>query len=70
MKQPPFFTRWADKDKVQLQAVMSDVINIIDSQYGCLIALQERELEALLEGMTQEKRAIRRRLDEMSTDLS
>jgi hypothetical protein len=50
---------------------MSDDIDIMDTQYGHLVALQERELEATLEEVTQEKRdAIRRRSDKMSTDLS
>jgi hypothetical protein len=31
---------------------MSDDVNIMDMQYECLVALQERELEAMLEGMT------------------
>jgi hypothetical protein len=71
MKQPPTFTRWMDKDKVQLLSVMSDDVNIMDTQYGHLVALQERELEATLEGMTQEKRdALRRRLDKMLMDSS
>jgi hypothetical protein len=59
------------RTKSELQLVMSDDVNIIDTQYGYLVALQEGELEAALEGMTQEKRnAIGRRLDKMSTDLS
>jgi hypothetical protein len=71
MKQPPSFARWTDKDEAQLQAVMSDDVNFMDTQYGHHVALQERELEAMLEGLTQEKRdAIRRRLDKMLTDLS
>jgi hypothetical protein len=62
MKQPPSFARWMDKDKAQLLSVISDDINIMDMQYGRLVALQERELEATLEGMMQENRdAIRRR---------
>jgi translation elongation factor P/translation initiation factor 5A len=60
-----------DGDKVQLLSVMSDDVNIMDTQYGNLVALQERKLEAMLEEMTQGKRvALRRRLDKMSTDLS
>ncbi len=71
MKQPPSFARWMDKDKAQLLSVMSDEVNIMDTQYGHLVALQERELEATLEGMNQEKRdALRKRLDKMSTDSS
>jgi hypothetical protein len=69
MKQPLSFARWTDEDRVQLLSVMSDDINIMDTQYGHLVALQERELEATLEGMTQVKRdALRKRLDKMSTD--
>ena len=50
---------------------MSDDINNMDTQYGHLVALQERELEVTLEGVTQEKRdAIRRRLVKMSMDSS
>ncbi len=71
MKQPPSFARWTDEDKAQLLSVMSDDVNIMDTQYGRLVALQGRELEAMLEGMTQEKRdAVRKRLDKMSTDSS
>jgi hypothetical protein len=69
MKPPLSFTRWTDEDKSQLQVVMSDDVDIMDIQFGRLVALQERELEATLEGTTQEKRdAIRRRLDKMLTD--
>jgi hypothetical protein len=50
---------------------MSDDVNIIDMQYGNLVMLQEREMEALLQGMTQEKRdVLRKRFDKMSTDSS
>ena len=71
MKQPPSVVRWTDGDKAQLLSVMSDDVNIMDTQYGNLVALQERKLEAMLEEMTQGKRvALRRRLDKMSTDLS
>ncbi len=50
---------------------MSDDVNIMDTQYGNLVMLQERKLEAMLEEMTQGKRvALRRRLDKMPTDLS
>jgi hypothetical protein len=71
MKRPPSFARWTDEDKAQLLSVMSDDVNIMDTQYGRLVALQERELEATLEEMTQEKRdALRKRLDDMSTDSS
>ncbi len=56
---------------MQLLSVMSDDVNIMDMQYGSLVALQEKELEAMLEGMAQEKRnAIRRRLDKMLMDSS
>jgi hypothetical protein len=55
MKPPPSIARWVDKDKAQLQVVMSDDVDIMEKQYGHLVALQERELEAMLEGMTQEK---------------
>ena len=42
---------------------------IEDTQYGHLVALQEQELLAMLDGMTQEKKdAIRKKLDEMSMD--
>jgi hypothetical protein len=69
MKPPLSFARWMDEDEVQLQVVFSDDVDIMDMQYGHLLVLQERELIATLEGMTQEKRdAIRRRLDKMSTD--
>ncbi len=70
MKPPLSFTRWMDEDKSQLQVVMSDDVDIMDIQFGRLVALQERELEATLEGLTLEKRdAIRRRLDKMLTNL-
>jgi hypothetical protein len=69
MKPPLSFARWMDEDKGQLQVVMSDDVDIMDTQFGHLVVLQERELEAMLEGMTQEKRdAIRRRLDKMLTN--
>jgi hypothetical protein len=71
MKQPPSFVRWMDEDDMQLLSVMSDDVNIMDTQYGHLVAHQERELEATLEGMTQEKTdALGKRLDEMSMDSS
>jgi hypothetical protein len=34
---------------------MLDDVNIMDTQYGHLLVLQERELKVTLEGMTQEK---------------
>jgi hypothetical protein len=60
MKQTPSFARWMDEDKVQLQSVMSDNINIMDTQCGHLAPLQERELEAALEGMSHEKKGCNR----------
>jgi hypothetical protein len=56
MKQPPSFARWTDEDKPQLLSVMSDDVNIMDTQYGRRVALQERKLEVTLEGMTQGKK--------------
>jgi hypothetical protein len=70
MNPPLTFARWMDEDKAQLQVVMSDDVDIMDTQFGRLVMLQERELEAMLEEMTQGKRdAIRRRLNKMLTDL-
>jgi hypothetical protein len=70
-KQPPSFVRWMDEDKAQLLSVMSDDVNIMDTQYGHLVMLQERELEVTLEGMTQEEKdVLRRRLDKMLMDSS
>jgi hypothetical protein len=48
MMQPPSFVRWTNEDKAQLLSVMSDDVNIMDMQCGCLAALQARELEATL----------------------
>jgi hypothetical protein len=41
MNQPPSSARWTDKDEAQLLSVMSDDVNIMDTQYGRLVALQE-----------------------------
>ena len=44
--------------------MMSDDIDIKDTHYGCELALKERELEATLDNMSQEKREeLRRKLD-------
>ena len=63
---PPPIARWTDDDEQRLLGVMSDDIDIKDTHYGRKMALKERELEATLDNMSQEKREeLRRKLDEL-----
>ena len=51
--------------------MMSDDIDIKDTHYGCELALKERELEATLDNMSQEKREeLRQKLDELDAEES
>jgi hypothetical protein len=62
-------SRWTDDDEQRLLAVMSDNIDIKDTHYGRELALKERELEATLDNMSQEKRQeLRRKLDELDVE--
>ena len=58
-----------DDDEQRLLAVMSDKIDIKDTHYGRELALKERELEAVLDNMSQEKRQeLRRKMDELDVE--
>ena len=66
---PPSIERWTDDDEERLLEVMSDKIDIKDTHYGRELALKERELEAMLDNMSQEKRReLRRKLDELDVE--
>ena len=66
---PPSIEQWTDDDEERLLEVMSDKIDIKDTHYGRELALKERELEAMLDNMSQEKRReLRRKLDELDVE--
>ena len=41
MKKPPILTRWMDKDEANLKLLLSDDVDIKDTQYVHLVALKE-----------------------------
>jgi hypothetical protein len=68
---PPPIARWTDDDEQRQLGVMSDDIDIEGTHYGRELALKERELEAILNNMSQEKREeLGPKLDELDAEES
>ncbi len=62
---PPLFARWINDDKERLLGLMSDSVDVSDTHYGQEAALKIRELEAVVDSMSQEKRnKLQRKLNE------
>jgi hypothetical protein len=53
---PPLFARWTNDDEERLNGLTTESISIADTHYGRHAALMERELEAAVDSMSQDKR--------------
>ncbi len=65
--QSPAYERWTDEDKQRLGALATtEDIDMINTQYGCKMALKKRELEAVGDNFSgEEGDAMRQKWDEM-----
>ena len=54
--QPPYYKRWTDEDEQRLVALQTSNIDISNMQYGHEVALEKRELEAVVDHFSQEER--------------
>jgi len=54
---PPLFAHWINDDEERMNGLTMESIDIADMHYGCHAALIERELEAAVDSMSQDKRS-------------
>ena len=64
-KVPPLFARWTNDDEEMMNGLTTESISITDMHYGQHATLMEREMEAAVDSMSQDKRnKLQRKLDE------
>jgi hypothetical protein len=64
-KAPPLFAHWTNEDEERMNGLAMETISIADTHYGQHAALKERELEAVVDSMSRDKRnELRQKLDE------
>ena len=66
---PPAYDRWMDEDEQRLVALHTTNIDISDTQHMCEVALKKRELEAVANHFSWEKRdKLRKKWDVMDVE--
>jgi hypothetical protein len=55
MKPPPLFKKWTNEDEVKLEEAQSDIVEMMHTALGHMVALKKKELLFAVHEMSQEE---------------